>query len=426
MSPGLAAPRLFVCVLVATLQVAAPALAQPAPVTPPESGVVGPRVRRPVAVVNLDLTGNRDLVDLSRAITKALEVHSALRPLDLAGSLFETIVDPDEDHLRKARKAEREAMAELDNGRFPDADEIARRGQEELLLVTPSQAVQLYAQLAFVRGKALLGTNQIKEAREQFSLSQRLDPARPLDRKREPPDVVAAYDAASSAAAPIGKIEIETKGTVWIDGSEKGFAPNQYVIASGLHVVWVTHPDRATSGVEIDVKPGQTEATKANVPELSASPSEKLQRARQAVARAPDDGAKIIAMKRVAEVTVVKDAVVLSLANGKIVYQTWRSDDADRAPGFSPKHERNPRDPIVKVFDDLLPPPVEEDPPGVVFPIPIDDTRWYQKPSYWAGIAFGTSLVAVGAYFLITSLLPDTVQGPGDIGLSRPEDRVLR
>lgn len=427
MSPSKAASRLFVCVLVATLQVAAPALAQPPAVrAAPPAPVAAPLARRPVAVVSLDLTGNQELVVLARAVTTALETHPALRPLDLSASLFEAIDDPDADRLVRARKAEREAMAELDNGRFPEADASAKRGQEELLRVTPTQAVELYAHLAFVRGKALLGNRKDAEARDQFSLSQRLDPSRPLDTMREPPDVVAAYEAARAAPAPIGKIELETKGTVWIDGSEKGFAPNQYVIASGAHVVWVMHPDRATTGVEVFVKPSQTEVTKATVLEISATPSVKLQRARQTLARAPDSGAKLIAMKRVAELSGVKDAVVLSLSNGKIVYQTWRSDDADHSPGFSPTHQRGPKDQPVKVLEELMPAVVEDDPPGVQFPIPVDTTPWHRKPAYWAGIAFGASLVGVGAYFLITSLLPDTVQGPGDIGLSRPEDRVAR
>jgi len=416
----MATPRLFVCVLVAALQVAAPALAQPAPV-----------VRRPVAVVNLDLTGSREVIDLATNISKALDTHAALRPNGMLAQLYQRIEDPDADQLARAQKKQSEALLELANGNFEAAARAAKDGQTELWSVTPTQAVSLYSELAFIRGKALLGDNKPAPAQASFSLCQHLNTNRVIDTAREPPDVVAAFNAAKAAAAPTGRIDVvvgdpekQLRGTVWIDGSDKGFAPNQYVITAGLHVVWVTDPDRATSGAEVDVTPGRL--VTAPVPELSASFSLKLQRTRQQLARAPDDGAKIVAMKRLAEVGSVKDAVVLSLVNGKIFYQAWRSDDADRAPGFSPKHEYGPKDQPVNVLEDLLPPVVEVDPPGVVFPIPIDDTRWYRKPTYWAGIAFGASLVAVGTYFLITSLMPDSVPGPGDIGLSKPEDRISR
>lgn len=423
----MAAPRLFVCVLVASLQVAAPGLAQPAPRTnAPTTAPTAPIVRRPVAIVNLDLTGNNELVALAIAVSNALETHPILRPRELVAPLYERIDDPDANFLSRAQRRQTEALAEMANGNFEPAARLAKDGQNELLKVTPTQAVLLYSELAFIRGKALVGEGKSVEARESFSLAQRLDPGRRIDPAREPPDVVAAYNAAITASAPTGRIAIEnTRGTVWIDGSDKGFAPNHYVITSGPHVVWVTDRDRETNGIEIDVKAGET--IPAPVPEQSAPFSVKLQRARQELARAPDDGARIVAMKRIAEISSVKDAVVLSTANGKIFYQAWRSDDADRAPGFSQKHEHEAKDLPVEVLQDLLPPPVDADPPGVVFPIPIDDTRWYQKPSYWAGIAFGTSLVAVGAYFLITSLIPNTFGGlDTDVGIINPEDRITR
>ncbi|MFN0248988.1 MAG: hypothetical protein ACKV2T_19035 [Kofleriaceae bacterium] len=410
----------------AAMLVATPAVAQPRPTAPAPTPPVAPApiTRRPVAVVNLDLTGNRQLLELATEISRALEAHPALRPLGLLAPLHERIDDPDAEQLARAQRKLAEAVGELANGNFPAAARAARDGQVELWSVTPTQAQLLYAELAFVRGKAFVGDGKPSDANASFSLSQRLDP-RVIDTAREPPDVVAAYNAAKATSASTGRIEIATaRGTVWIDGSEKGFAPNQYVVTSGLHVVWVTDRDRQTSGVEIDVKPGLV--TPTLVPEVSASDTLKLQRARQELSRAPDDGARLVAMKQIARLGGVKDAVVLSLVDGTVVYQTWRSDDSDRSPGFSPKRERGPKDLPVKVLDDLVPPVVEDDPPGVEFPIPIDDTRWYEKPSYWAGIAFGTSLAAVGAYFLITALVPDTVLGPGDIGVSRPEDRVLR
>lgn len=418
-------PRRLLCVLVVVLQLAAPVFAQPAQ---PAGSVV---VRRPVAVVNLDLTGNPDVRELAREIGKALDTHVALRPGGLLAALYEGLDDPDAEQLDRARGKLTEALTELANGNFGSAARAAKDGQSELWSVTPTQAVPVYSELAFVRGKALLGDSKLVEARASFALSQRLDPARTIDTAREPPDVVAVFAAAKSTVAPTGRIEVavgesgsQVRGTVWIDGIEVGFVPNQYVVSAGLHVVWVTDRDRATSGLEREVASGQT-AT-AIVPAVSAPLDLKLQRARQELARAPDDGARLVAMKQLAKVADVKDAIVLSLVGGKIVYRTWRSDDADRAAGFSPVREHKAKDPAAKVLDDLHPPPVEPDPPGVVFPIPVDTTRWYQKPSYWAGIAFGSSLLVVGAYVLITSLLPDTVEGPVGIGLSRPGDRLLR
>jgi hypothetical protein len=425
----LAAPRVFVCVFAVTLQVVAPAYAQPEAVRPVEPA---PVARRPVALVSVDLTGDQELITLAKSIENVLETHATLRPI-YRGALYERIDDPDAIPLAAAKDKLDEAQAELGNGNFANAARFAHDGQELLWSVTPQQATHLYADLAFLRGKALLGDNRADEARAAFTLTQRLDSTRKLDLGREPPSVVTAYQQAKVAPAPIGRVSVtvgkpeeQFRGTVWIDGESVGFAPTEYVVPSGLHVIWVTDRERVTKGVEIEVKPNAVRPI--NVPGESASDTDKLQRLRQELARAPDDAARLVTMKAIAKLAGnVKDAVVLSLVNGKVVYQVWRSDDADRAPGFSPKHERGPKDLPVKMLEDLLPPPpIEDDGPGVVFPIPHDTTRWYKKPAYWAGIGFGASLVAAGVYFLVITLTPKDVDGPENITLVNPASSISR
>lgn len=428
-SRGLSRPivRVLVCLVAASL-VIQPAFAQPTTATSTTRPVEPkPIERRPVVVINLDLTASSLSVDLAQALNRVLETHAQLRPRD-KNALYDVIVDPDASNLERARQKQREALVELDNGNFTAAARIAVDGQRQLTEVTPTEAVQLYADLAFLRGKALLGDNRRADAIAAFAQSQRLDPARTLDTAREPPDVVAAYNAAKNAVPQTGKIDVTVgepgenyRGTVWIDGSDKGFAPNQYVIAAGLHVVWVTDPDRETTGIEVDVKAGPNAVSTAAVKAKSAPEAVKLQRVRQELARAPDDGARIVAIKRIAEISGVKDAVVIAPAGGKVFYQTWRSDDADFARGFSQKHELGPKVLPAAMIDDLLPPKVEIEDPGVKFPIPIDTTRWYQKPAYWAGIGFGASLVVVGVYYLVTSLTPKDFAGPKDVDNPTPE-----
>lgn len=398
MSPVMAAPRVIVCAVVLLILGVTPAHAQ----------------RRPVAVVNLDLGSDPAPQELATQLDAVLREHPELRTLPAPGdtaALYERVDDDDTPRLARARNDLVLAEQQLEQFNPAQAVRIAEEGEQELLLVTPSLAARLFADLAFVRGRALLEEGRGDEARVAFAHSHTLDPTRTLDPAKIVPDVVAAYEAAKVPPGSPGMIDVKGSGNVWIDGAELGIAPATFAASAGRHVVWLTGVDRETRGLAVAVAPGATVV--AEIPEAEAPRRTKVQRARQALARAPDPTARAAAMRRLAELAGVKDAVLLSVSGGKVIVQTWRAGDVDRAPGFSALRERRADRP-VELLAPLAPPkvviPVEE-PPRFVLPPP---KRWYQRRPVQVGIVAGV-LAAIAGGIMISRAGPDSFLPQTDI-----------
>jgi hypothetical protein len=129
----------------------------------------------------------------------------------------------------------------------------------------------------------------------------------------------------------------------------------------------------------------------------------RIQRARLALSRAQargDDVARAGAMKQLAELLGVDDAVMISKrADGQLQWETWR----DRAPGFSaPKIYTNQKpEEILEALGPLhRPRPVFTGPPPFVRPPLLEEQHWYNKG--WLPLSlFGTvAVVIVGGYLL--------------------------
>ena len=370
---------------------------------------------RPVAVVNLDLTNDPAPHELATQLHTVLRDHPELRTLPVPGdtaALYERIDDEDARRVASARRDLGAAEEQLEQFNATQAIRAAETGQRELRLVTPSLAVAAYADLSFVLGRALLDDKRPDEARLAFAHSHRLDPRRVLDPVGTHPEVVVAYEAAKAAADPPGAIEVRGTGNVWIDGAEVGLAPGTFAAAAGRHVVWLTGIDRETRGLAVEVAPGA--ATLAEIPDAEAPRRTKVQRARQALARAPDPTARAAAMRRLAALTGVADAILISASGGKLVVQTWRAGDVDRAPGFSALRERGAATPL-ELLAPLAPPVVvePEEPPIRIQPPP--PKRWYQRRSVQLSILGGV-VAAVAAGIAISYARPDSFMFDSDIG----------
>lgn len=407
MSPALAAFRVIVCA-VALLGV-----------------TTAHAERRPVAVVNLDLTDAPATQELATQLDAVLREHPELRTLPVTGdtaALYERVDDPDGPGILRAHEFLQRAEQELAQFSAGQAIAQARDGQQILLSVNPSASIsigttsigtiRLYADLSFLEGRALREAGRIDEMKLAFLQSHRLDPSRTLNPAELVPEDVQAYEAAKTATAAPGSIEVKGTGHVWIDGTEVGTQPGTFATTAGPHVVWLTGVDRETRGMPVVVSAGAT--TQVTIPDAEASRRTRVQRARQDLARAPDPSARAAAMRRLAQLVGVQDAVLLSMTNGKVIVQTWRAGNVERAPGFSALRERGKATP-GELLTPLAPPkeivPVE--PPRPVKPIVTK--QWYEKPTYQVGLFAAVVGVIVGGYFL-TTLGPDSFQNGTGVG----------
>ncbi|MBA3395132.1 MAG: hypothetical protein H0T89_20965 [Deltaproteobacteria bacterium] len=373
--------------------------------------------RRPVAVI--DLSGEPTTVELARQLHTELANHPDLQALaDPAISAELYGENPDEDgfKLKDARLAKDDAEAQLARFEFGLAANSAARGQAELHLVAPIGTVTaLYAQLAFVLGQAQLGLRRPAEAGEAFALAHRLDPALAPDPARYLPDIIGAFDAAKARYAGTGKLVISGAGRLWIDGKDSGVAPVEVTAEAGPHVVWLTGAERESRAARVVVEAGKTAS--AAIEDAPASDRVKVRRARTALRNAPDPAARATAMKQLADLVGVRDAVLLSIAGGKVIVQTWNAGTRDHAPGFSALRELGNAKP-VELLGPLAPPraPVKPvDPPFV--PIkPLETRRWYQRRSVQASLVVGVLATVVGTILIVRAADDDMVPLDSNLG----------
>lgn len=348
--------------------------------------------RRPVAVI--DLSGTEPATQLANDFYKALLNHDDLQPLgspELIAALQGAFNDEDASHLAAARrrKAETEEyLAQLDDH---NAARAARLGMEELAFVHPTpEMLGLYADLAFAYGQAQLGLRKPNDASLAFQLAQRLDPARRPDPTRYLPHVVEAYHAAANKPSVPAKLEVRGDGRVWIDGMELGPADKTFDTSEGLHLVQLTGAARETRGEQVIVP----HAGPVAIAPAPATEALKVRRARIALARARDASERASAMKRIAKLLGVGDAVLIAKVDGKLTVQTWR----DREPGFSARIGYDGQPPIAFLVP-LAPPKLEDlrpEPEPVLPPIVVEK-RWYQKNWVRASIATGVIAGVVSA-----------------------------
>lgn len=360
---------------------------------------------RPVAIIVLsDEAAARQL---GKDVGNALYGHRALRPLADPDMVSELLGGFDDENLNQWKTAEDyRARAErwLSQFSFTTAASDAEAGQEALHGATPNtQVVALYADLAFAYATAKLGESRAREAAEAFALVHRLSPDRKLDAARYLPEVVQAFDAARATVEPREHLAVQGTGRVWIDGREAGAAPGTFVVTAGIHVVWLTGPARETVGKKVVVEPGQERTVE--LPDAPASLALRVMRARLALKFAPDPAARAVAMRRLAELLDVHDAVLIVASGGKLIAQTWHDKaEGSLLPGFSAHRIVEP-DKVSELLRPLTPPakPEVEKPLPEVVP-PIEKPRWYARTSVRTGIVVGVIAAVVGSILVARSL----------------------
>jgi hypothetical protein len=314
-------------------------------------------------------------------------------------ALVDRLDDPDVDRISRALDAKAKAEAQIFALDYPAAITTARDGQNELLFVTPSRAVKPYADLAYVLGEALYNAGRVPEAKVAFAHSYRLDPSRVLDPTRVLPEIVQAFADARAVTPQEGTVEVPGTGSVWIDGTEVGLAPGTFPASEGEHVVWRTGIDRLTRGLRVAIAAGKLSL--AQIEDREAPQRTKVQLARQLLARAPDSSARSAAMKRLADLVGVKDAVLLSMSNGVVIVQTWHEGPGDLAQGFSALTPKD-KSTVDELLLPLAPPPKKIEPP-FEGPKPIPYVKqWYERRPVQLGLAVGVAAVIVTGILFAT------------------------
>ena len=109
---------------------------------------------------------------------------------------------------------------------------------------------------------------------------------------------------------------------------------------------------------------------------------------------ARDAAERASAMKRLATLLGVGDAVLIAKIDGKLAVQTWR----DREPGFSAVRV-HAAEPPVEVLAPLAPVPKAKPNPEPLPELPpvVVEKRWYQKKWVRASIAGGVIAGVIGA-----------------------------
>lgn len=374
--------------------------------------------RRQVAVI--DLSGDEVTRKLAADLNPVLVAHPDLQPIKdptIVSELYGPFRDDDFEKITTAANAKETAQSSLANYRFEIAQQNANNGQEELRRLMPSTAVdrdrviKLYAELAFLRGQALLGVpGQAAQATHQFALAYRLDPTFVPDAARYLPDVVQAYDAAKRRWVGKGTLQIAGTGHLWIDGKDAGTAPTEIEVDAGPHVVWLTGADRVTAGAPSPiVEVGKT--VKVEIKSEAADLRTKVRRARAALRYAPDPTARAAAMQALAALVAFEHGLLLSTANGTVIYQHWNSGTREQLalgikPGFSALHELTKGEKPPDLLKPFAPPkkikPVEEEPKPLVV-----EERWYKKRTWQATLAVGIVAALIGGYYIYKAATDD-------------------
>jgi hypothetical protein len=395
-------------------------------------GAIAHADRRSVAVIETTADtanpgGNPKTVNLARELNAVLLGHPELQPLvdqKLAAELYGEFQNDDVTVIENARNTLQTAEDFLSRYEFGAALEGTNRAQAALHGIVPTPgAMRLYAQIAFVKAQALLGSpSRALEAPAAFALSNRIDPSFIPDAARYLPDVVQAFDAAKRRWTGKAMVTIAGTGKLWVDGREvtgMPLAPAELELDAGPHVIWLTGDDRVPIGKQILVDAGKK--SRVEIPDVSVDIVLKVRRARADLRSAQDPTAKANAMKKLAELlsgdTPVRDAVLLSIANGKIIYQTWNAGTREKAPGFSALRELKSEKPI-DLLSPLSPPKPKAEEKVFTFDKPVvDSRRWYERRTWQATMAVGAIATIITGYYIYKGLTDDDFDVTG-VGLA--------
>jgi hypothetical protein len=220
---------------------------------------------------------------------------------------------------------------------------------------------------------------------------KQLDPGRIIQ------DIIQVYDAAKQGVSHKVALEVKGDGHCVIDGVEVGMAPGTFEVSSGKHLVQLVGAERETRGTQVTVGgPASVEIADAVATELL-----KIKRARNAMSHTKDAATRAGAMKQLANILNVHDAVLISRSDdGTLLVQTWREPE----PGFSKFLEYRGTEKPIDILEPLSPPRPPE--PGITKPPPftpppiVVEKAWYQRRWVQGSMLTGALAVIIGGIVL--------------------------
>jgi hypothetical protein len=285
------------------------------------------------AVAVVDLTGSDDGRALARAVQGEISRSASLRatPEPIAAALTGELVDEDAAAVAEARRVLGEARDAVAHFERPTALRLVGSGVTRVLGAAPSpDAVRVLADLLFTEGLAHAADGDIAAATLSFAAVRRLDPARTIDPQTYLPDVVRAFAAGGRAPSARASLAVRVPGgaadagtEVWIDGVHAGAAPVAVPVAPGPHVVSITGPALASTGVRVTAAAGRVTPVEISAQRVPAA--QHASRLRRAIAGAADEPARNAALAALAEAIAVDQIAVVVAAERGPGLRVWKA-----------------------------------------------------------------------------------------------------
>jgi hypothetical protein len=262
---------------------------------------------------------------------------------------------------------------------YDRAEELLEQSITDLLTTgDPERIAPPLAEMLHWRGMIADELDDATEAEIWFAASYRLDPERPVDNDATPPRVRRVIERARTAERPDGKIiidlvdEDEEQVRVAVDGGPMARLGGGVDVPAGYHLVVVTAPERSPYAKLVRVGPNRTVNLSV---ELSAeSEVARARRARDSVAAARSDKARLKKARPLAKITGARKLLVIEGEDELVV----RVFDLDARTVTAPLSLREATRPAV--LADLL--GVEGGALGR-----DRDRRWYERWYVWVGVA---------------------------------------
>jgi hypothetical protein len=284
-------------------------------------------------------------------------------------------------------EAIRDAYTKAD---FTAAHDLVQANEARILAAAAGgDPVPALSELASWRGLIAAGLDEPEEAVRWFRAAQRLNPAWTPDKKLTGPQMRSLVKKARKETEETGKLKLDVDpedAMVQIDGGKAQPANGRITLKSGIHLIVITAPGRATHAELVDIK-----SEKPELVELSLDKETKSDRAAKlvdAAVSAPPGKARLKEIKKLSKVAggATRFLVVEEGNEDKVTVRVYDIDTKKVSKPIEFDAQASSAAIARKVTAALDPDNMIE--PSTVMIIEKNRRqRWYERWYVWAGIA---------------------------------------